>query len=107
MTTASAYTECRYCGSTNLGAVLCDPPSPHYARVFCSACKRTQGYDQAPMTPERAAAFVMPGGKHAGKTLAAINEAPGGAGYLAWLADRADGTGPSGAAAAFLEFKRR
>ena len=62
MTTASTYTECRFCGSTNLGAVLCDPPSPHYARVFCSACKRTQGYDQAPMTPERAAAFVMPGG---------------------------------------------
>lgn len=77
-------TTCPRCGSTDLGEVLCDPPRPHYSRIFCRACDRHLGWGVAPMTFERAAAFVMPFGKHAGLTLAEIDEG-GQRSYLKWL----------------------
>jgi uncharacterized protein (DUF3820 family) len=65
----SVFDDCRYCGSTDLLTVLCVPPTPHYARTGCKSCGRNLGWEPAPMTVERARAFVMPFGKHAGKTL--------------------------------------
>lgn len=81
---------CRHCGSTELGEVLCDPPSPHYSRVICRACSRTLGWGSVPLTPERAAAFVMPFGRFAGSTLARIGASTRGRSYLRWLLDEAD-----------------
>lgn len=77
-------TTCPYCGSADLGEVLCDPPRPHHSRIVCRACGRNLGWGVAPMTYDRAAAFVMPFGKHAGLTLAEIDGA-GQRSYLEWL----------------------
>lgn len=77
-------TTCPYCHSTDLGEVLCDPPRPRYSRILCRACQRQLGWGAAPMTFERASSFVMPFGKHAGLTLAEIDEA-GHRSYLVWL----------------------
>jgi uncharacterized protein (DUF3820 family) len=76
---------CRHCGSLALFTVRCESPSPHYARTGCRACGRFLRWEPAPMTPERAAGFVMPFGKHQGKTLGELAETPSGRSYLEWL----------------------
>jgi hypothetical protein len=70
-------TECPHCRSTGLVESPAEPP--HFARLDCGDCGRWLRWVGAPMTFDRAAAFVMPFGKHAGKTLAEIPRD-----YLLW-----------------------
>lgn len=65
-----------------------DTPPPHFGRYVCSACGKFAGWVRTPLTPERAAAWVMPFGKHRGLTLAEIGETD--IGYLTWLVANVD-----------------
>lgn len=80
---------CPRCGSGRLATTPMGPGSPHHARTDCRGCGRFVRWEPAPMTFARAASFVMPLGKHAGRTLEAIAADPGGLRYLEWLAVQA------------------
>ncbi len=80
---------CPRCGSPRIFTMRCTE-GPHYAQTGCSDCaaagRRSHiRWEEAPMTPERAAAFVMPFGKHRGTALHAVP-----VDYLQWLAARLD-----------------
>lgn len=81
-------TTCAYCGSANLFSVILEPPSPHYARLGCRDCQRSLGFEPAPMTAERAAAFVLPFGKYSGMAVGKVAASAEGRRYLRWLADQ-------------------
>src|SRR2546430_2563844 len=77
-------------------------PAPHYGRVLCTACGAQVGWEPAPMTPERAASFRLPMGKHRLKTLAAIDEG-GDRAYLEWAVMTWTNPGVVRALRAYLE----
>jgi uncharacterized protein (DUF3820 family) len=78
------FNNCRFCHSTNVSSVRC-ATGPHHARAICLDCDRTLGWVPAPMTDERARAFVMPFGKYKGTTIGEILDQPDGERYLRWL----------------------
>src|SRR5262245_46059159 len=73
--------RCPRCGGPLLTERM--ESGPHFARTRCRACGFRR-WERAPMTPERAAAFVLPFGRHRGRTLAEVGVAD--RGYLEWLA---------------------
>lgn len=75
---------CRRCGSGRTSVVLCEG-GPHHARESCADCGKFVRFIPHPMTPERAAGYVLHFGKHAGRTLDDILGEPSGADYLEWL----------------------
>jgi hypothetical protein len=79
--------QCPHCGSRRLSSARC-PGGPHFGRVDCRDCGKHVRWERTPMTPERAAAFTLPFGKHKGETLAEVGSTD--RRYLEWLASLAD-----------------
>lgn len=65
-----------------------DVPPPHAAKRICPRCGRFGGWIARPWTVERAAAFVVPIGKHKGRTMAEIAKSD--RGWIEWAASNLD-----------------
>ncbi len=72
-------------------------PAPHYGRLVCNLGHYSQ-WAPAPMTFERAAAFIMPFGKYRGARLDAIPKD-----YLCWARENLDNQSIVRAIAAYLD----
>lgn len=77
--------SCPRCGSERLATTPMGPGSPHHARTDCLDCGRFVRWEAAPMDAQRAADFVLPFGKHRGRTLEQIAADEEGRRYLHWL----------------------
>ena len=59
-----------HCGPCRAPGVLTlTPEGPHHGRRNCPKCGRWLEWEPAPMTPGRAADFVVPFGKYEGRAL--------------------------------------
>jgi uncharacterized protein (DUF3820 family) len=81
---------CPHCGGSSLHTVECIV-GPHHSRTGCSDCGRFIRFNPVPWTISRARAFVMPFGKHRGKSLAELTRTDSGRGYVEWLAENVAG----------------
>jgi uncharacterized protein (DUF3820 family) len=86
---AKKQEECAGCGSTRLRLVKCDPP--HFARRDCMDCGRCGSPIKAPWSLERARAFVMPFGRHKGRTVGELADTTDGWDYLRWASKNLQG----------------
>ena len=76
---------CSYCGGPL--SVIRPAPQPHYGKLQCDTCGRHHGWAQTPDC-ELGQRYVMPFGKHRGKTLDEV--ATTDKGYLHWIASVSD-----------------
>lgn len=81
-------TTCPRCGSADL--ITAARGDQHQAELRCRGCGRWLRFLGAPWTRKRAAAFVMPFGKHKGRTLGDLAESE--PDYLRWVAGEVRGT---------------
>jgi hypothetical protein len=95
-TPAREVPTCPHCGAANLEVQTCTA-GPHHARLGCSDCCRHIRFLPAPWTIERARAFVLPYGKHRGRSVGELAEGAAGRGYLQWLAANTDGNAATAA----------
>jgi hypothetical protein len=87
---------CAHCGGSNVIEVECTT-GPHHARLVCGDCRRHIRFLPAPWTIERARRFVLPYGKHRGRSIGELAEGVAGRGYLQWLAANAGGNAATAA----------
>jgi len=80
---------CRFCGSTRLHLVKCDPP--HDSRLDCLDCGRRGSPLPSPWNLERARSFKLPFGKHAGLKVGELADSEDGRSYLTWAAQNIEG----------------
>jgi uncharacterized protein (DUF3820 family) len=76
---------CQGCGSTMLHLVRCD--GPHLGRYDCLKCGRIGPWIKSHWTAERARSFVLPFGKHKGRSVGDLAASPVGRDYLRWVAE--------------------
>ena len=76
---------CPRCDSTGVVTVRTEA-GPHHGKLLCAGCRKFRGWAPAPMTPERANAFVLPFGRIRGERLDAVAAGADGRDYLRWLA---------------------
>jgi hypothetical protein len=87
MGTDVQVSACRYCGATDFATRPSEDPR-FFARTDCRACGKLHRWEPFPMTAERAAAFVLPYGRHKGRCLADVGSTDEGRRYLWWMVSR-------------------
>lgn len=79
---------CPGCGSTMLRFVESEV---HFGRYDCLKCGRVGPWLKSPWTLERARSFVLPIGRHKGRSVGALAGDKRGQSYLAWVAANIEG----------------